>query len=137
MTPVSEAVERVLTIRNGLEDGTLGPTPDLMLEALEAGATLAEEQRAKLARLTEQVRVAREGLERAAYPGPDELLSPCFIARETIVQMERIDGKDEDYTQTPKAPNSKTGQRQVSAQSKVGADGISSLKETTIPHGEE
>jgi hypothetical protein len=51
--------------------------------------------------------------------------------------MERIDGKDEDYTQTPKAPNSKTGQRQVSAQSKVGADGISSLKETTIPHGEE
>jgi hypothetical protein len=91
--------------------------------------------RAQIARLTEQVRVARAGLERAAYPGPDELLSPCFIARETIVQMERIDGKDEDYTQTPKAPNSKTGQRQVSAQSKVGADGISSLKETTIPHG--
>jgi hypothetical protein len=135
MTPVSEAVERVRKwafYEFTPPDAVAVSSPLVTFTAGDLRATLSE-----IARLTEQVRVAREGLERAAYPGPDELLSPCFIARETIVQMERIDGKDEDYTQTPKAPNSKTGQRQVSAQSKVGADGISSLKETTIPHGEE
>jgi hypothetical protein len=90
MTPVSEAVERLLTIRNGLEGGTLDPTPDLMLEALEAGATLAEEQRAQIVRLTEQVRVAKEGLAGlAVYPGSAS--GARKIARETLTRMEKND----------------------------------------------
>jgi hypothetical protein len=102
---VSEAVERLLTIRNGLEDGTLGPTPDLMLEALEAGATLAEEQRGQIAHLSEQVRVAREGLERIVgdadsyrgdrneYDGGIEvgMDRQAETARETLTRMEKND----------------------------------------------
>ena len=85
---VSEAVERLLTIRNGLEDGTLGPTPDLMLEALEAGATLAEEQRGQIAHLTEQVRVARAYLGQIAE-GRDATASA--IALIAISRMETAD----------------------------------------------
>jgi hypothetical protein len=74
MTPVSEAVERDEHWR---------------AHALR-GDRLCEEKDAQIARLTEQVRVAREGLEAIAEGGFVLSAAPAQ-ARETLTRMERTD----------------------------------------------
>lgn len=115
MTNVSEAVERVRAMRDGVINGTVDLTPDTLMDAFEAASFIAEEQRAQIARLTEQVRVASMALEpfaRAAVEaerqtGTNETSGTTALcraargetawadyvrARETLTRMEKNDG---------------------------------------------
>lgn len=93
MTPVSEAVERAIkeVARrrvNGVCADDLPSDPQHW-----SGEALASIIAADHARLTEQVRVAREGLERIRENDPSDPAQPWTVARETLTRMEKNDGQ--------------------------------------------